>query len=37
LGGGEFNYRMEAKDGNTGFDFEGIYENIQIHKQIKYI
>jgi uncharacterized protein YndB with AHSA1/START domain len=35
--GGTFNYRMEAKDGSIGFDFEGVYEKISINKQINYI
>jgi len=26
--GGKFNYRMEAKDGSMGFDFEGIYISV---------
>jgi uncharacterized protein YndB with AHSA1/START domain len=26
--GGKFNYRMEAKDGSTGFDFEGTFTEI---------
>jgi uncharacterized protein YndB with AHSA1/START domain len=26
--GGKFNYRMESKDGNTGFDFTGKYDEI---------
>jgi uncharacterized protein YndB with AHSA1/START domain len=34
--GGKFNYRMEAKDGSFGFDFEGIYEIVSINKQIEY-
>lgn len=35
--GGSFSYRMEAKDGSVGFDFEGIYRTIILHKQIDYI
>ena len=31
--GGKFNYRMEAKDGSMGFDFEGTFTNI-IPKQL---
>lgn len=27
--GGSFCYRMEAKDGSMGFDFEGVYEDIK--------
>jgi uncharacterized protein YndB with AHSA1/START domain len=32
--GGSFSYRMEAKDGSMGFDFEGVYEKVEINKQI---
>ncbi|MBU1095203.1 MAG: polyketide cyclase [Ignavibacteriae bacterium HGW-Ignavibacteriae-2] len=34
--GGKFNYRMEAKDGSMGFDFEGVYDNIINKQQIDY-
>jgi uncharacterized protein YndB with AHSA1/START domain len=34
--GGKFNYRMEAKDGSMGFDFEGIYDFIDPYRQIDY-
>jgi uncharacterized protein YndB with AHSA1/START domain len=34
--GGKFTTRMEAKDGSMGFDFEGIYTNIQQNKNIEY-
>ncbi|MGA1978608.1 MAG: SRPBCC domain-containing protein [Bacteroidales bacterium] len=34
--GGEFNYRMEARDGSTGFDFIGIYDIIICHRIIFY-
>ena len=34
--GGDFLYRMEAKDGSFGFDFTGIYDNIIHQKQINY-
>jgi uncharacterized protein YndB with AHSA1/START domain len=34
--GGKFTARMEAKDGSTGFDFEGIYEDIAVNKFIAY-
>ena len=27
--GGAFSYRMEARDGSMGFDFEGTFTNIQ--------
>lgn len=35
--GGRFNYRMEAKDGSFGFNFEGTYVDILPHKSIHYI
>jgi uncharacterized protein YndB with AHSA1/START domain len=34
--GGKFSYRMEAKDGSTGFDFEGTYDKVIANKQIDY-
>lgn len=34
--GGTFRYRMEAKDGSTGFDFEGAYTAIIPHERIAY-
>ncbi|MBN2395313.1 MAG: SRPBCC family protein [Candidatus Atribacteria bacterium] len=34
--GGEFIWRMEAKDGSMGFDFKGKYDEIEVHKRIKY-
>ncbi len=34
--GGEFQSRMEAKDGSMGFDFRGIYDNVELHKLIEY-
>lgn len=34
--GGKFSYRMEAKDGSAGFDFDGIYEEIVPHQLIVY-
>ena len=34
--GGKFKYRMEAKDGSFGFDFEGIYDEVELHKKIAY-
>lgn len=34
--GGKFNNRMEAKDGSFGFDFEGIYDSVDLHKEISY-
>lgn len=34
--GGKFGSRMEAKDGNMGFDFGGIYDEVVLNKSIKY-
>jgi len=34
--GGKFNYRMEAKDGSMGFDFEGEYVKVLVNKLIEY-
>ncbi len=34
--GGKLNWRMEAKDGSFGFDFEGIYDEVIQHSTIKY-
>lgn len=34
--GGKFNYRMEAKDGSFGFDFEGVYDKVTENEQIDY-
>jgi uncharacterized protein YndB with AHSA1/START domain len=34
--GGRFSFRMEAKDGSFGFDFAGIYNAIEFHKNIEY-
>src|SRR5260221_2382197 len=34
--GGRFSARMEAKDGSTGFDFGGIYTNIEEKAVIEY-
>jgi len=33
---GKFNYRMEAKDGSFGFDFEGIYNKVKTNEFIDY-
>jgi len=33
---GTFTYRMEAKDGSTGFDFIGVFDVIQPKKYIEY-
>ena len=35
--GGRFSYRMEARDGSFGFDFEGTYTNIVTHELIEYV
>ena len=35
--GGKFSWRMEAKDGSYGFDFEGVYTEIVPLAKIKYI
>ncbi len=34
--GGSFLYRMEAKDGSFGFDFEGTYSEVVLHSSIAY-
>lgn len=34
--GGEFVWRMEAKDGSMGFDFTGTYQQIENEKSISY-
>ncbi len=34
--GGKFNYRMEAKDGSMGFDFQGAFTTIDPHAAIEY-
>lgn len=34
--GGSFSYRMEAKDGSVGFDFGGVYEQVDRHAYISY-
>ena len=34
--GGSFSSRMEAKDGSTGFDFEGTYTRIEPQRLIEY-
>jgi len=33
---GRFSYRMESKDGRQGFDFSGIYDEIQPYQRIHY-
>ncbi|MBI1836610.1 MAG: SRPBCC family protein [Flavobacteriia bacterium] len=35
--GGKFNTRMEAKDQSFGFDFEGEYTFVELHKRYDYI
>jgi uncharacterized protein YndB with AHSA1/START domain len=34
--GGKYTARMEAKDGSFGFDFEGIYNNVELNKELSY-
>lgn len=34
--GGKFLYRMEAKDGSSGFNFDGTYEQVKINELIVY-
>jgi uncharacterized protein YndB with AHSA1/START domain len=34
--GGKFTYRMEAKDGSMGFDFEGTFATINENRSIEY-
>jgi len=34
--GGRFSYRMEAKDGSSGFDFSGVYDEVEIRRCILY-
>ena len=34
--GGEFRYRMEAKDGSIGFDFGGVYDDVKENQSIAY-
>ena len=35
--GGKFCYRMEAKDGRMGFDFEGMYTEVVRERVIMYV
>lgn len=35
--GGRFSSRMEAKDGSSGFDFEGEYTQVVPHRLIEYV
>ncbi len=34
--GGSFKSRMEAKDGSFGFDFGGVYDEVELNKKITY-
>lgn len=34
--GGKFLFRMESKDGSFGFDFNGIYDTVELKKRIEY-
>ncbi len=34
--GGQFSYRMEARDGSMGFDFNGVYDEIKTNELITY-
>jgi uncharacterized protein YndB with AHSA1/START domain len=34
--GGKYTARMEAKDGSFGFDFEGIYNKVELNKELSY-
>src|SRR5215213_5166726 len=34
--GGKFLSRMEAKDGNFGFDFGGVYDEVKTNEKIAY-
>jgi uncharacterized protein YndB with AHSA1/START domain len=34
--GGKFNIRMEAKDGSSGFDFQGVYRSVKTNELIEY-
>ncbi len=34
--GGKFSYRMEAKDGSMGFDFEGEYSEVILHEKLAF-
>ncbi len=35
--GGKFSWRMEAKDGSFGFDFEGVFTEIVPLQKLKYV
>ena len=34
--GGKFLFRMEAKDGSSGFDFGGVYDAVKKHESLAY-
>ena len=34
--GGKFSWRMEAKDGSMGFDFSGVFDEINVLQLIRY-
>lgn len=34
--GGRLCYRMEAKDGSFGFDFEGVYDQVALESKLAY-
>jgi uncharacterized protein YndB with AHSA1/START domain len=34
--GGRFSYRMEARDGSVGFDFEGTYDAVTPQQSLEY-
>lgn len=34
--GGRFSSTMAARDGSSSFDFEGMYDDVQLHKRIAY-
>ncbi|MCX6319155.1 MAG: SRPBCC family protein [Bacteroidetes bacterium] len=34
--GGSFSSRMEAKDGSVGFDFGGVYNEVETHRLLRY-
>ena len=34
--GGKFNYRMEAKDGSVGFDFEGVFTKVEPQQSLHF-
>jgi uncharacterized protein YndB with AHSA1/START domain len=34
--GGQFTYRMEAKDGSMGFDYEGTFAEVTPHRRLRF-